>query len=208
MLLRNGLCRFYVAYFAANSCTVHRCSYPIRRYLSEYSGIGRTAISLNSDIMTETNIQIIHYTPEYRHAFKALNEAWIRQYFKMEEADYKSLDHPESYIIDKGGAILVATLEGEAVGVCALIKMDDPNYDYELAKMAVSPKVQGKGIGKRLAKAVLAHAKTLGAKKVYLESNTILAPAINLYRKLGFQEIQGYESPYERSNIQMGYVVE
>ena len=32
----------------------------------------------------------------------------------------------------------------EPVGVCALCKMDHPLYDYELAKLAVSPEVQGK----------------------------------------------------------------
>jgi len=26
--------------------------------------------------------------------------------------------------------------------------MNDPNYDYELAKLAVSPTAQGKGIGR------------------------------------------------------------
>ncbi|WP_342749295.1 MULTISPECIES: hypothetical protein [Sphingobacterium] len=30
------------------------------------------------------------------------------------------------------------------MGVCLLIKMDHPAFDYELAKMAVSPKAQGR----------------------------------------------------------------
>ncbi len=79
------------------------------------------------------------------------------------------------------------------------------NYDYELAKMAVSPKAQGKGVGWLLGKAIVEKAKSLGAKKLYLESNTILTPAINLYLKMGFKKIAGYPtpSPYERSNIQM-----
>ena len=149
------------------------------------------------------NIQIIPYEAQYRSAFKTLNEVWIRQYFKMEASDYKSLDHPESYILDKGGYILFALHEGEVVGVCALIKMQDEVYDYELAKMAVSSSMQGKGVGKQLAKAIIDQAKAVGANRLFLESNTVLSPAIALYRKLGFQEIHGYESPYERSNIQM-----
>src|ERR1700756_1186388 len=44
-------------------------------------------------------VQIIDYTPEHKCAFKQLNEEWIRQYFKMEESDYKALDHPDDYII-------------------------------------------------------------------------------------------------------------
>ena len=74
---------------------------------------------------------------------------------------------------------------------------------FELAKMAVSERAQGKNIGWLLGQKMLKKAKDLGAKKVYLERNTILTPAINLYYKLGFERIVGPPSPYERSNIQM-----
>ena len=149
------------------------------------------------------NIQIVDFEPSYKKAFKDLNLEWIERYFEVEETDIQSLEHPESYILDKGGCILFALLEGEVLGVCALIPMDDPEFDYELAKMAVSPKAQGKGIGFLIGKAILEKAKSLGAKKVYLESNTKLTPAINLYHKLGFEKIAGRPTPYERCNIQM-----
>jgi DNA-binding MarR family transcriptional regulator/GNAT superfamily N-acetyltransferase len=149
------------------------------------------------------NVTIVEYTPQYEEAFKRLNEEWISAYFKMEESDHKALDHAQEYILDKGGHILVALYNGEPLAVCALIKMDDPEYDYELAKMAVSPKAQGKSIGWLLGRAVIEKAKAQGAKKLYLESNTILKPAINLYHKLGFKKIAGRITPYERCNIQM-----
>ena len=97
----------------------------------------------------------------------------------------------------------MALYEGEPVGVCAMIKMDDPKYQYELSKMAVAPSAQGKNIGWLLAQAVIEKARSLGADYLYLESNTILKPAINLYHKLGFQKVTGRETPYERCNIQM-----
>ncbi|KFF13327.1 MarR family transcriptional regulator [Chryseobacterium soli] len=149
------------------------------------------------------DVQIVDYEPKYQSAFKSLNEEWISTYFEMEEADYKALDHPKEYILDKGGKIWVALYQNEPVGVCALIKMDDPNFDFEMAKMAVSPNVQGKSIGWLLGQAVVEHAKKAGASKIYLESNTILKPAINLYYKLGFQKIAGHATPYKRCNIQM-----
>lgn len=147
------------------------------------------------------NIQIIDYTPNYQADFKAINEEWISKYFVMESTDYKSLDHPQEYILDKGGHIFMALLNGEAVGACALIKMSDVRY--ELAKMGVRPQAQGHGIGWKLGQASLTRAKELGAASVYLESNTVLAPAINLYRKLGFKEIFDEPTPYARCNIQM-----
>ncbi len=110
-------------------------------------------------------VQIVDYNPAYEQAFKDLNEEWISKYFKMEAADHKALDNPQKNIIDKGGYILVALYNNEPVGVCALMKMDDPVYEYELAKMAVSPKAQGKSIGWLLGKANIEKARSLGAKK-------------------------------------------
>lgn len=148
-------------------------------------------------------VQIVNYKPAYQQVFRALNEEWISTWFKMEEADYKALDDPKGYILNNGGHILVALYEGEPVGVCALIKMKDPQYDFELAKMAVSPRAQGKNIGWLLGNAVIDKARSLGARKIYLESNTVLKPAISLYYKLGFQKVIGHATPYERCNIQM-----
>ncbi len=149
------------------------------------------------------DIQIVTYEPQYQPVFKALNVEWISAYFEMEEADYKALDNPDSYILNNGGKILVALYKGEALGVCALIKMNDPDYDFEVAKMAVSPKAQGKNMGWLLGQAVIKAAREMGASKIYLESNTMLKPAIQLYYKLGFQKVTGRPTPYKRANIQM-----
>ncbi|GAA6768016.1 hypothetical protein AAFH68_39680 [Flavobacterium sp. CGRL1] len=73
--------------------------------------------------------------------------------------------------------------------------------------MAVSPKAQGKNIGWLLGQGIVKTARELGAKKIYLESNTILKPAINLYYKLGFEKVFGLETPYKRCNIQMELVL-
>ena len=153
--------------------------------------------------MNASNIIILPFHPCYQPSFKALNEAWISQYFKMEEPDFKSLDYPQKTILDLGGKILVALIEEEVVGVCALIKMKDPIYDYELAKMAVSSAHRGQGIGESLGKAILSLARELGSKNVYLESNRKLEPAIHLYKKLGFREVIHRKSPYERADIMM-----
>ena len=149
------------------------------------------------------DVQIVEYEPKYQSAFKALNEEWITTYFEMEEVDYMALDNPKEYILDKGGKIFVALYNNEPVGVCSLIKMNDSDYDFELAKMAVSPEAHGKNIGWLLGRTVVNTAREMGASKIYLESNTILKPAINLYQKLGFRKIPGNSSPYKRCNIQM-----
>ena len=72
-----------------------------------------------------------------------------------------------------------------------------------MAKLAVSPKAQGKGIGILLCKAAVNKAKELVAKKLFLESNTLLKPAIHIYKKIGFKELSEYHPAYERGDIQM-----
>ena len=149
------------------------------------------------------NVAIVPYEPRYQTAFKRLNEEWITAHWRMEEPDHHALDYPQEHILNKGGYIFVALYKEKPVGVCALCKKDDPVHPYELAKLAVSPGTQGKGIGMRLCRAVIDKAKELGCKKIFLESNTMLRPAIQLYRKAGFREIAVSHPSYERVNIQM-----
>lgn len=152
-------------------------------------------------------IEIIDYTEKYQADFKSLNEEWISRFFKMEASDYKALDHPQTYICDNGGHIILALVNDEPVGTCALIKMLDPKYQYEVAKMAVKPKAQGNKIGWLLGQAIINKARRLGATAIYLETNSILKPAISLYEKLGFTHISGRETPYERCDVQMELIL-
>ena len=154
--------------------------------------------------MSQQNLEkfsIVDYQPSYAEAFRTLNQEWIEAYFRMEDTDEKVLKDPEGEILAKGGCIQVALLEGEAVGVCALVPHGEDCL--ELAKMAVAPRARGYGVGKALGVAVIEKARSLGARRLYLGSNTLLEAAIRLYRSLGFQELEGEVSPYERCNIQM-----
>jgi GNAT superfamily N-acetyltransferase len=146
-------------------------------------------------------VKIVPYAARYAGAFRALNEAWITHTFRLEAADHRVLDAPDATLIATGGHILVALVGDEVVGVCALQKADGDTF--ELVKMAVTPGLQGKGIGRQLGEAAIAWAKEKGAKRIYLESNTKLEAALALYRKLGFETFTGHPSPYERVDIHM-----
>lgn len=165
-------------------------------------------LSMRVKTLDEKNdIKIIDYAPQYGDDFKRLNVEWITKFWELETGDIEALDNPNAYIIDKGGAILIALYKGQLVGSAALILQSDSTL--ELAKMAVSPTVQGKGIGLMLGKSALERAQRMGAKRVYLESNTKLGPALSLYRKLGFCELDNNKaSPYERCNIRMEKIIE
>ncbi|MEC9060106.1 MAG: helix-turn-helix domain-containing GNAT family N-acetyltransferase, partial [Pseudomonadota bacterium] len=147
------------------------------------------------------DIKVVDYAPKYREAFKSLNVEWISKYWELEEPDFKALDDPEGYILNQSGVILIALDKGEPIGCCALIKQTDDTF--ELAKMAVSPKAQGKGVGLLLGKSIVERAKLMGLKRLYLESNSVLKPAVSLYEKIGFKHIKGASSPYARCDVQM-----
>lgn len=150
------------------------------------------------------DIAIIPYEDKHHAVFKALSEQWISEHWQLEAHDIETLEHPRETILNKGGYIFVATYKGEPVGVCALCRIeDDPDYDYEFSKLAVSPQMRGKGIGFLLGQAVVEKAKEIGCRALYLESNTVLQPAIHLYEKLGFRRVFGHSASYGRCNIQM-----
>lgn len=153
------------------------------------------------NVRERQHVEIIDYSPEFQDDFKRLNCEWIEKYFKLEDSDHQSLNYPTEKILQPGGHIYIARYNGEIVGTCALIKVN--NDTYELAKMAVTESARGKGVGWLLGQAAINKARELGAKTVYLESNTVLEAAINLYQKLGFRKIIGTPSVYERCNIQM-----
>ncbi|MGG5209419.1 GNAT family N-acetyltransferase [Chryseobacterium sp. MIQD13] len=148
-------------------------------------------------------VKIIAYDPQYKEAFKTLNEEWIKTFFTMEAGDYKLLDNPEEYIINKGGHIVFAMLNNEPVGTCALVKTADEPLRFELSKMAVSPKAQGKKIGYLVGQALVDKARELNAESIFLETNSILVPAIKLYEKLGFKHMPISDSAYDRCDTQM-----
>jgi GNAT superfamily N-acetyltransferase len=146
-------------------------------------------------------VRIVEYRREHRERFASLNLEWITTYFAVEDADRKALDDPEGHILRPGGCILMAELGGEVVGTCALIRVAD--HTLELAKMAVTESARGQGIGFALGAAAVARAKTLGARRVELLSNTVLRPALRLYERLGFVEVPLPETEYRRANVKM-----
>jgi ribosomal protein S18 acetylase RimI-like enzyme len=147
-------------------------------------------------------MEIVDYRPDLAGAFRALNEAWITQLFRLEPKDVEVLSDPETNVIAPGGRI-VFVLEGEEpVGCCALLPM--PDGGFEVAKMAVAETHKGRGLGRVLMAACVERARAASAPRLYLETNSALAPALGLYRSFGFQVIKPAEpSPYARADVAM-----
>ena len=137
-------------------------------------------------------------------AFRALNEEWISKSFGMEDKDRVTLGDPVGQILQPGGRIYIALHGEEPIGCCALIPME-PSV-FELAKMAVAEGYRGQGIGRKLLEHVVDHAKALGTRRLYLETNSKLANAIHLYESVGFRHLPSERvkpSPYARADVSM-----
>ena len=149
------------------------------------------------------------YAPGDAHAFHDLNMAWLTAFFHVEAKDEATLTDPEGTILAPGGQILLADLAERTVGCVALLPM--PGDAYEVAKMAVAPEAQGRGVGRLLLEAAIAWAREKGARRLYLESNARLAPALHLYEAAGFRHLPMEArpvSPYARADVFMEMLLE
>jgi putative acetyltransferase len=152
----------------------------------------------------EREVEIREFQPGDETAFRTLNEEWITRYFEIEPKDLASIAHPREKILDGGGKIFFAVRDGRPVGCCALVAMAPG--EFEVAKMAVTASCQGGGIGRRLLARTIAEGRALGARRLYLETNSKLTTAIHLYESLGFRHLppeRVVPSAYARANVYM-----
>ena len=150
-------------------------------------------------------MELLENDARYFDDFIRLNEEWISHYFELEAADRALAANPQK-VINDGGYIFCLLDDGKVLGVCALF-YSEPAV-YELARMAVSPLAQGRGLSHQLMDAALSKLKCIEARKVYLISNTKLEPAIALYKKHGFDTVSiGQHPVYARADIVMERLV-
>ncbi len=148
--------------------------------------------------------RLVDYRPDHRAAFAALNRAWIEQHFGMEPEDEHALQHPEEHYLAPGGQIVMAESvpDGEPIGTGALIPHGD---ELEVSKMAVAPAWQGRGVGRAILAELIRRFEVSGARELFLETNSVLRPAIALYESMGFAHVgtRRAGSPYARADVYM-----
>jgi putative acetyltransferase len=130
------------------------------------------------------SIHIISFDERYARDFSRLNRDWLEGFGLLENADAKHLDSPYDSIIAPGGQIFFALENACVVGTCAVIRRE--NRWVEIAKLAVSPAVQRRGIARMLVKAAVKFSRRIGASKIILVSSSKLQSALRLYESMGF----------------------
>jgi ribosomal protein S18 acetylase RimI-like enzyme len=92
------------------------------------------------------------------------------------------------------GALLLARVDGELAGCCALRPLDTADYPNaaEMKRLYVRKPFRGFGLGRQLAEAALDAGRAAGYACVLLDTLDDMEAARALYEELGFQEIPPY----------------
>ena len=111
------------------------------------------------------------------------------------EIDFQDLDRElaelsAEYGPPAGAALLVRDSTDAAVGVVGVRRFDD--HDAELKRMYLASGARGSGLGRFLAEVAVTTARSLGYRRLLLDTVDSMAPAIGLYEGLGFVEIAPY----------------
>jgi ribosomal protein S18 acetylase RimI-like enzyme len=147
-------------------------------------------------------ITVLPYSPTHASVFDRLNRAWIEEHFTIEPFDDLVLTQPEKMIIETGGEIWFAALNGEVIGACALLTFA-PGV-FEFTKLGVDEKARGQGVARKLLLHCRDRARQKGAHTLKIFTSSKLIPANALYRSEGFLEVEmtpEQKQRYIRGNV-------
>ena len=92
------------------------------------------------------------------------------------------------------GALMVAQVDGNWAGCCALRPLDTSDYANaaEMKRLYVRPAYRRLGLGRLLAEAIMDSARSKGYDCILLDTLDDMETARALYAELGFEEVPPY----------------
>lgn len=118
-------------------------------------------------------------------------EASFHHTLCFQDFDAELANLPGAYAPPRGSIWLARPADAGAVGVIAVKPLADPDV-CEMKRLWVAPPWQGTGLGRHLAALSIAWARRRGYRTMRLDTLKRMAPAVALYRSLGFTEIDPY----------------
>ncbi len=152
-----------------------------------------------------------HEMPPVRELFLAYARSLgVDLCFQGFDAELQHL--PGVYSAPKG-ALLLARVNGEWAGCCALRPLDSVDYPNacEMKRLYVHPEFRGLGLGRRLAEGVMDAARLADYDCILLDTLDDMESARALYEELGFEEVPPYYfnpiagAHYLKANLKLAY---
>jgi putative acetyltransferase len=111
----------------------------------------------------------------------------------FQQFDQELAGLPGDYAAPRG-ALLLAKVDGQIAGCCALRPLDNADYPNacEMKRLYVRKDFRAMGLGRELAEAALDAARQAGYSCVLLDTLDDMEAARALYHDLGFHEIPPY----------------
>ncbi len=103
---------------------------------------------------------------------------------------FESFSREMAELLGRYSTLLVAIESGELAGCAALRQIGEGIG--EMKRLYVRPQFQGIGLGKQLIHRIIAESRAAGHRLLRLDTLPMMHRAIDLYRALGFREIQRY----------------
>jgi len=153
-----------------------------------------------------SNVEIVPFSPAYRHTFAELWVPWLKQTTgnDPELEDQRVMDDPQAFYIASGGSIFFALIDSQPLGVVAVRKLSPQVFEF--CKLVVLERGRGLGVGRQLVEACLQFSRENGGTVLMLQSFRKLVVALGMYKRMGFEDM---EAPHEmvvlkRTEVVMG----
>lgn len=151
-------------------------------------------------------MKIIPFEKKYRQDFINFNTDWIVSNFGfLEEHDKETFEKIDDEM-ESGAMIFFAVEDGIALATCMAMPMEGTTW--ELCKLGSNKNVPHKGAGSAVFEEAMKWALNHGAKRLFIQSNSRLKPALHIYEKYGFKEIKFENHEYVRGDIAFEYIKE
>jgi putative acetyltransferase len=89
-----------------------------------------------------------------------------------------------------GGVLLLAWKETTAAGTIALRRLDD--HSGEIKRLYLRPAFRGRGLGRYLVDQAIDQERGMGYHTLYADTLPSMTDALNLYARLGFEQVPAY----------------
>lgn len=122
----------------------------------------------------------------------------------LDQQNYdEELDHLEEKYGLPGGRLYLALWEGEPAGCVGMKQLDA--HTGELKRLYVRPAYRGHHLGRLMVERIIEDARSLGYRRLMLDTMPVLESALHLYESMGFRITERYNDSPLDTTIFMEY---